>query len=460
MRWGSIRHTAYLSIPSPPAATHTTKDTTVSTPATTAHARPAPSRTKTLLGTGVGNALEWYDWNVYATFATYIAAQLFSRADPASAFLSTLAIFAVGFVARPFGGYVFGWLADRIGRKHSLMVAVMLASGGSLLIAVAPTYDAVGVWASVILLVARLLQGLAHGGELPSAQTYLAEEAPRERRGFWASSIYVSGTVGLLIGMFLGLILETTLSDAQMDAWGWRVPFALGAVLGLFALWMRTRLEESAIFEEEVGGEGAPRENVLAGVWRHKRQALQVIGMTMGLTITYYVWSVSTPAYAIKVLKFDKTDAFWASIIGNTVFILALPVWGLVSDRIGRKIPILVALLGSAVLYIPMTSVIGHSMVTLALAISVMLILLAGYLAIAPAVYAEMFPTDVRATGVGVPYAICIALFGGTAPYVQNWLAGAVQWRWAFATYAIVALLISAATVLTLPETRAKDLSE
>ncbi|AKT50735.1 MFS transporter [Arsenicicoccus sp. oral taxon 190] len=433
----------------------------MSTSSTAAQPQTRPRGAKTLIGTGVGNALEWYDWNVYATFATYIAAQLFSKVDPTSAFLSTLAIFAVGFVARPFGGFVFGWLADRIGRKHSLMVAVLVASGGSLLIALAPTYDAAGVWSSLILLVARLLQGLAHGGELPSAQTYLAEEAPRERRGFWASSIYVSGTMGLLLGMFLGLVLESTLSDAQMDAWGWRVPFALGAVLGIFALWMRTRLEESEIFAEEVGegGERAPREHILAGVWRHRRQALQVIGMTMGLTIAYYVWSVSTAAYAIKVLKFDKSDAFWAGIIGNTVFILALPVWGLISDRIGRKIPILIALLGAAVLYVPMTALIHHAMWQLALAISVMLVLLAAYLAIAPAVYAEMFPTDVRATGFGVPYAICIALFGGTAPYVQNWMASAIQWRWAFAAYAIVALLISAATVLTLPETRAKDLS-
>ncbi len=414
---------------------------------------------RSLLGTGIGNMLEWYDWNVYATFAVYMSKQLFDATNDASALLQTLAVFAVGFVARPFGGAFFGWLADRIGRKHSLMVAVIFASLGSLIIAICPTYGQIGAWASLILLIARLVQGLAHGGELPSAQTYLAEQAPAQTRGFWSSAIYVTGTFGLLLGLALGKILEASLSKADMAAYGWRIPFALGALMGLFALWIRTRMEESEVFEEEKESHDIRKENVFLASLKHWRTGIKVIGMTMGLTITYYVWSVAMQPYAVKVLKFSQGDGFTASIIGNVMFVVALPLWGKLSDRIGRKPLMLTAMLGSAVLYIPMLLMVRDQMWQLALAISIMCILLGAYLAIAPAVYAEMFPTDVRATAFGVPYAITIAAFGGTASMVQNWMADNVNWTYAFPAYAIVACLISAATIFTLPETKGKDLA-
>lgn len=424
--------------------------------------RTAGEDRKFLVGTGVGNALEWYDWNVYASFSVYIAAQLFDSTNPdnkASGFLATLAIFAVGFLARPFGGFVFGWLADRVGRKHSLEMAVIAASVGSLLIAICPTYEQIGLFAPVILLIARLVQGLAHGGELPSAQTYLAERAPAAKRGVYASSIYVTGTIGLLIGMVLALTLSTSLAPEQMNAWGWRVPFAIGAVMGVFALWMRSRLDESEVFTEEKQGHDLRRESVLAGVWRHRKQAAQVIGMTAGLTVSYYVWSVATPSYAIKQLHFSPSDAFWASIIGNVVFIAVLPMWGMVSDRVGRKPVILFAMFAGAVAYLPMTWLIHDQMWQLTVAIVVMLVILAAYLSVAPAAYAEMFPTDVRATAFGLPYAVAIALFGGTAPYVQTWMVQTFHSSVLFPIYAIVLMVASGLTVLTLPETKGSDLS-
>lgn len=429
---------------------------------TTAPTRSGPGHVRrTLLGTGVGNMLEWYDWNVYATFAVYMSKQLFDASNETSALLQTLAVFAVGFVARPFGGALFGWLADRIGRKHSLMVAVICASVGSLIIAVCPTYAQIGSWASLLLLVARLIQGLAHGGELPSAQTYLSEQAPREGRGLWSSAIYVTGTLGLLLGLALGKVLEATLASEAMAAYGWRVPFFLGAVLGVFALWIRNRMEESEVFEKAQQHTDAARENIFVGAARHWRTGLQVIGMTVGLTITYYVWSVAMQPYAVKTLGFSQGDGFTASIIGNVVFVFCLPVWGRISDRVGRKPLMLLAMVGAAVFYIPMLNLVHDQMWQLALAISVMCVLLGAYLAIAPAVYAEMFPTNVRATAFGIPYAITIAAFGGTASYVQTWMGEAFPGnRYAFAGYAIVACVISAAVILTLPETKAKDLHE
>ncbi|MEQ4520437.1 MFS transporter [Pseudarthrobacter sp. B907] len=421
---------------------------------------PTATRTstrKTIIGTGIGNAVEWYDWAIYATFTPFIASQLFSKADPASAVLSTLAIFAVGFVARPFGGFLFGWIGDRIGRKASMTLAVGLASVGSLMIGIAPTFAAVGPWASLMLLVARLVQGLAHGGELPSSQTYLSEMAPREHRGFWATLIYTSGTVGILFGTLLGAVLNMALSTEVMNAWGWRIPFLVGAAMGLYALIMRSRLHETDVFAGEAAEE--KRAPIWPQIVRHRKQALQVIGLTVGLTVIYYIWGVVAPSYATTALKIDRGEALWAGVIGNIVFIAALPFWGKLSDRIGRKKVLWSGAIGAGIMHFPMTALLKDSAWQLAVSMSVMLIFIAASAAIVPAVYAELFPTSIRTVGVGVPYSICVALFGGTAPYLQQWLGSSLQLPQLFNVYAVLLLAVSAAFVFTIPETKGKDLT-
>ncbi|WP_026535874.1 MFS transporter [Arthrobacter sp. H14] len=414
----------------------------------------AQQKRKSVLGTGVGNALEWYDWAIYATFAPFFAGQLFNNADPLSAVLSTLAVFAVGFLARPFGGFVFGWIADRRGRKASMTLAVALASIGSLLIAITPTFMAVGAFASLMLLVARLIQGLAHGGELPSAQTYLSETAPRERRGFWASLIYFSGTLGILFGTLLGAILTLALSEDQMLAWGWRIPFALGAVFGLYALFMRMRMKETDVFTESGGTKHEP---MWGQIVKYRKQALQVIGLTVGLTVTYYAWGVVAPTFASTSLGVDRGAALWAGVAANIVFLAALPVWGKLSDRYGRRPILWTSALGCAVMFFPMTWLLQDSAFQLFIAMSVMLIFIAGSASIVPAVYAELFPTSIRTVGVGVPYSICVAVFGGTAPYLQTWL-NSIGGPTAFALYTVSLLVVSFLVIFTIPETKAKDL--
>lgn len=419
---------------------------------------PRQSSTKTLIGTGVGNALEWFDWNIYASFAVYFSTQLFNSEDTRSAFLQTMAIFAVGFVARPFGGFFFGWLGDRVGRKQALTLSVIAASGGSLLIALCPTYSQVGWVSSALLLLARLVQGLAHGGELPAAQTYLAEHSPREKRGLFASSIYITGTIGLLVGLALGLVLNAVLSKEQMASFGWRIPFAIGAVLGLVALWIRSSMEESEIFEEHKAAElPAQRTNIFLAVLQNWRTGIKVIGMTAGLTVAYYIWSVTMASLAQTTFGYSASDAFTASLIGNVVFIIALPLWGALSDRIGRRPCIIIGLLGCAILYLPLIRLVsGGELWQLVLAISLQLVLLAGFLGHAPATYAEMFETDQRTAGFGIPYSIAIAAFGGTAGYVLTWIGN----PYTFAIYSMVLLLISVVTVFLLPETKGKDLSQ
>ncbi|MDP5226320.1 MULTISPECIES: MFS transporter [Arthrobacter] len=423
----------------------------------TVRATAAPSTRRTLVSTGIGNAAEWYDWAIYATFAPYFSKQLFNPADPTSAILSTLAIFAVGFVARPFGGVVFGWVGDRFGRKNAMTLTVAMAAVGSLLIGVAPTFAAVGAFASLLLLVARLIQGLAHGGELPSSQTYLAEMAPREKRGFWATLIYFSGTLGNMAGALLGAVLAFSLPKAEMAAWGWRVPFILGALMGLYGLVMRARMPETEAFEElktEKQGFGALMKEVVAC----RKQAFQVIGMTVGLTVIYYVWAIVAPTYAATSLKLDPGQALWSGFAANVVFLVALPFWGKLSDRIGRKPVLIIGAVGCAVLHFPMTWLLHDSVWQLFVSMSVMLVFIAAGASIAPAVYAELFPAKVRTAGVGIPYALAVAAFGGTAPYLQTLFTDVVKQPWMFNAYAVVLILVSIVVVLGLPETKGKDL--
>lgn len=429
------------------------------------HGVRGQSKLKTLLGIGAGNAVEWFDWAIYATFASFISTQLFSKADPTSAFLATTAIFAVGFVARPFGATLFGLIGDKVGRKSAMTMAVALSSVGSLIIAVTPTYASIGAGASVILLLARLLQGLAHGGELPSAQTYLAEVAPAPQRGLYATLIYFSGTGGIVLGTLLGAILTVSLTTEQMTDFGWRIPFAVGAVLGLYTLVMRSRLKETEQFQEQKSAKAASSHrgpSMFSQIMANWRQALQVVGLTVGLTVVYYIWSVSTPAYAISTLKMDPATALWTGVAANLVFMAVLPLWGKLSDRIGRRPVLLIAAVGGAIMQFPMSSLIHGEAWQLFVAMSVMLVFIAASASIVPAVYAELFPTSIRTIGVAVPYTISVAAFGGTAAFLQAGFSawfGASTGNTVFSIYAIVLLLISAITVIKLPETKGKDLT-
>ncbi|HET7303400.1 MAG TPA: MFS transporter [Segeticoccus sp.] len=417
------------------------------------------SHAKTIFGTGIGNALEWYDWGVYAIFTPFFATQFFNNADPASAVLLTLAVFAVGFVARPFGGFLFGWLADHTGRKFAMAATVGAAAIGSIVIGISPSYASIGVGASVILVLARLLQGLAHGGELPSAQTYISEKASRHNRGLWSSLIYVSGTTGNVVGVILGVVLTSVLSHQQMTSFGWRIPFLFGGALGFYALYMRSRMTETEVFNHDVDTRKRAKPRVWPQIVRHRKQALQVIGMTVGLTVAYYAWAISAPAYAISSLGIDETDALWAGVVANLFFIAILPLWGMLSDRIGRKPVLLASSLGAAAVLFPLQFLLRDHAWQLGLAMCLAMVFIAAAAAIVPAVYAELFPTRIRAVGVGVPYSICVAAFGGTAPYLQTWLGGTAG-RSAFTGYVIVLLLVSALVVLTLPETRGRELHE
>ena len=413
---------------------------------------------RAIVGVGTGNGVEYFDWTVYAVFAAFFAPQFFHTGNPISDLLATFGVFAVGFAARPFGGLLFGRIADRHGRKLSMTLAVGLASLGSLAIGVSPTYGTIGIAAAGILVLARLAQGVAHGGELPSAQTYIIEYAPTERRGKWSSLIYVSNTGGVVVGTLLAALLTTTLSHSAMTDWGWRIPFIIGGVLGLFVLWMRSRMEETEVYEES-GAE--PAQAQAPSMWRqfvtHRRQVLQILFFVVGGTVAYYVWAVAAPAYSIAVRGISSSGAMWAGVAANLLLIASLPLWGMLSDRIGRKPLLYISNVGIAVLMFPLSNMISDSALSLFVAMSVALVVMAAGLSVMPAMMAELFPTGMRASGVGVPYSIGVAIFGGTAAYVQTWFAerGAPEM---FNWYVIGLLAVSVAALLTIPETRGRDL--
>lgn len=416
----------------------------------------APRRSlRTIVGTGLGNAIEWYDWNVYVVFAPFFAQQFFNPADPVSATLSTLAVFAVGFVVRPFGGLLFGWIADRHGRRPSMLIAISLASAASLLIGVSPTYAGVGVVASSLLLLARLLQGLAHGGEIASSHTYIAEMAPPRRRGLWSSTIYVSGMSAILVATVLGAGLTTMLSTAQMTEWGWRIPFVIGGLLGLIAIFLRRGLDETQAFART--RDRAARPSILRGMWTHRAALARVFGLSLGGTVFFYTWAVAAPAYAISVGGMNATAALWAGVAATALGIVLLPVAGHLSDRFGRRPSFVVFGLGGAAVTFPLNHLIQDEAWQLLVAMSIAMMLIAVGAAIVPAALAELFPTHLRASGFAVPYSLAVALTGGTAPYLQAWLSSRGLGD-VFLGYSVALLVLLAVVAAFMPETKGKSL--
>lgn len=354
---------------------------------------------------------------------------------------------------RPVGGLLMGAIADRQGRRAALTVTILLMGGSSLLVGLTPTYESVGVLAPVILVLARLLQGLSVGGEFAASTTFLVESAGPGRRGLFSSFQYVSTTVGQLVASGIATLLVDTLSDGQMNGWGWRVPFVLGAVLSLVGFWIRQGAEETRSAEQQK----APRPGLLEALRRHPRQSLLICGITAGGTIAYYTWTSYLPTYAELNAGIEKSDALLAGTISLAFFALLQPLGGLLSDRFGRRPLLLFFGLGFALLTVPLLHALRDSFAVLLLVQCAGMVLLTGFTSISAAVNAEVFPPRVRAAGIGFPYSLTVAMFGGTAPYVGTLFkelghAGLFPW------YVAALCLGSSLVYLRLPETAHKAL--
>ncbi|MGD9598100.1 MAG: MFS transporter [Steroidobacteraceae bacterium] len=380
------------------------------------------NRLRSIFGGSVGNLVEWYDWYVYAAFALYFAHAFFPQGDQTAQLLNAAAVFAVGFLVRPLGGWLFGRLADRRGRRYALSVSVTLMCAGSLLIAVTPGYGTIGVAAPALLVLARLLQGLSVGGEYGTSATYLAEIAGRGRRGFYASFQYVTLIMGQLIALGVLLLLQFAfLTPGQLEAWGWRIPFAIGAACALVALWLRRGIDETDSFTHQStpgGSAGALR--LLAG---YPREVAIVVGLTMGGTVAFYTYTTYMQKFLVNTAGLTRAESSLVSAATLFIFMCLQPLFGALSDRIGRR-PLLLAfgVLGVA-LTVPLLDALARaqSAAQAFWLILAALVIVSGYTSINAVVKAELFPVGIRALGVGLPYALAVSLFGGTAEYIALW---------------------------------------
>lgn len=380
-------------------------------------------RLKAIVGGSIGNLVEWYDWYAYSAFSLYFSSAFFPQQDATAQLLNTAGIFAVGFLMRPIGGWMFGGIADKIGRKQSMTLSVLLMSLGSLLIALTPTYNTIGVLSPIILLLARLLQGLSVGGEYGVSATYLSEMATENRRGFYSSFQYVTLVGGQLTALGIQLILQKLLlTEEQLHAWGWRIPFVIGAILSLIALYLRKSLHETEAFEVQ-----KQKKNVKKGTVRellkHPKAVLTVVGLTLGGTLAFYTYTNYMQKFLVNTVHLSKSQSTLISFISLLIFVVLQPAFGALSDKIGRK-PLLISfgVLGT-IFTVPLLTALGHtqSQWTAFFLLMAGLIIVSGYTSINAIVKAELFPAKIRALGVGLPYALTVAIFGGTAEYIALW---------------------------------------
>lgn len=418
------------------------------------------AKRRSIAAASVGNALEWFDWTLYGTFSVYVAANFFEKGDATSALLSTMAVFAVGFMARPFGGFLFGRLGDKIGRKNTMVTTMMILSASSLLLAILPTYEQVGVLASVLLVLARVIQGLAHGGEVAVSYTYVAELAPPQRRGLWSSSVYMAVTVGVMAATAIAAGLSSLLSKTDMMSWGWRIGFVLGGVLGIFALWMRRTAIETEVFETERAQEDAGTATTQPGLTRRQVAviALRIVTMSVGINVGYYTWVTFMPSVAISQHGMNATGAFAMSLVAQGIILFALPLFGHFADRFGRK-PMAFAHGVAIILFaFPIAAVLDTAPWTLLVAQLLGLIAWAIMGAMFPAVVAEQAPTRVRALTVGMVTSLSVAIFGGTGPYLNTWLQSIGQ-GWIFNLYMALLGVICICGSILIRETKGMDLA-
>lgn len=409
-----------------------------------------PTRLRSIFGGSVGNLVEWYDWYAYSVFSLYFAKAFFPAADLTAQLLNTAAVFAVGFLMRPLGGLLLGWYADRQGRKAALTLSVLMMCAGSLLIVINPGHASIGPAAPALLVVARLLQGLSVGGEYGASATYLTEMAESGRRGFYSSFQYVTLILGQLAALGVLLVLQFLLAPEDLQAWGWRIPFAIGAGLAVVALYLRRSLAETEAFTT------ATRvRNPLRALLGYPRECLTVVGLTLGGTVAFYTYSTYMQKFLVNTSGFDKQTATLIMAAALAFFMLLQPLAGALSDRIGRR-PLLIAfgVLG-ALATVPLLETLAQTRngwVACGL-ICGALVIVSGYTAISAVVKAELFPTEVRTLGVALPYALAVSVFGGSAEYIGLWFK-AVGSESSFFWYVSGCIALSLLIYLRMPETR------
>jgi MHS family alpha-ketoglutarate permease-like MFS transporter len=409
------------------------------------------SRLRSILAGSTGNMVETFDWFVYAAFALYFAPAFFPKGDQTAQLLGSAAVYAVGFLARPFGAWIMGLYGDRSGRRAAMIASVALMCLGSLIIGLCPGYAQIGIAAPAILVFARILQGVSMGGEYGASATYLSEMASRNRRGFWSGVFYSTLMSGQLLALLLLLALTALLPPDQMNAWGWRVAFIVGALMATAVLFMRRGMEETPSFKARDGSRTA--------TWRllteHPRETMMVFGLTAGGTLAYYTFGTYMQKFLVNTSGFSKDQSNLITTAALACFVLMQPVSGALSDRFGRRALLLAFGVGGVLMTWPVLSTLAvtREPMTAFLLVLGSLAVISGYTSVSAIVKAEMFPTEIRALGVALPYAIANALFGGSAEFIALSFKKA-GFEPGFYIYVTAVIGVSLLTYLLMPDTR------
>lgn len=426
---------------------------------TVTHGEEPGSLRQAVVGAGVGNTVEWYDFAIYGFLATYIADKFFPSTSDTAALLSTFAVFAVAFFMRPLGGFFFGPLGDRIGRKRVLAIVVVLMSVSTLGIGLVPSYESIGFAAPLLLVLLRCVQGFSAGGEYGSGACFLAEYAPTRHRGLVVAFLVWSVVIGFLLGSVTVTALGAMLSDDAMNSYGWRIPFFIAGALGVVGLYIRLRLRDTPEFEalQETGEVAqSPLKEAMRTAWR---PILQIVGLVIVHNVGFYVVFTYLPTYFTQTLGFTETDAFISITVASVVALLLILPLAALSDRVGRKPLLIAGAVGFAVCSYPLFSLLNSGSLVAAIAAHAGLAAIESvFVSASLAAGAELFATRVRSTGYSIGYNVSVALFGGTAPYVATWLADRTGNDVAPAFYVIAAAIASLATVLTMRETAGRPL--
>ena len=379
-------------------------------------------RLKSIFIGSMGNLVEWYDFYAYTAFALYFAPKFFPQSDPVVQQLNAAVLFAATFLMRPFGGWLFGFIADKYGRRLSLTLSVVFMCFGSLIIAVTPTYETIGIAAPIVLAIARIIEGLSLGGEYGASATYLSEIADPQHRGFYSSFQYVTLIGGQLTAIIVLLFLQNVfLTPEELKSWGWRIPFVIGAMLAIFTAVMRRGMNETEAFEAtKSSGESM---GSIIRLLNYPRELLLVVGLTAGGTAAFYTFTTYMQTFVKLSVGLTENETTLV-IFGSLLFASILqPVYGAISDKIGRKPLLMFFGIAGTRGTVPILNTLHavKSPFVAFLLICAAWLFVAGYTSINAIVKAELFPTSVRAMGVGLPYAITVSLFGGTAPAIALW---------------------------------------
>jgi MHS family proline/betaine transporter-like MFS transporter len=401
----------------------------------------------------VGNVLEWYDFAVYSFLAGIIGKTFFPSGDATAELLASFGVFGVGFLARPLGGVVIGRIGDVKGRKTALLITIFLMAAGTVLMGVTPSYATAGIVGPAIIVLARLMQGFSAGGEWGGSTAFIVEWAPEGKRGWYGSFQQMSVAAGLLLGSGTAAVLASALSPEDMEAWGWRIPFLLGGLLGPVGLWMRRTLEETPAYVR--AREEAP-ERARSPV----ALAARAFGFTVLWTVSYYIFLNYMPSFTERYASLSRAQALWSNTVGLVVLVLAVPMWGRVSDRTGRRPLLLACCAAFLVLPYPVATFLASgpafgSIIALQVFMAVVIALFSGT---GPAAIAEIFPTRSRSTWMTTGYALAVAIFGGFAPYIATWLIRETGSPIAWVYYVMAAAVVSGAVIYRLEETAFKPL--